>query len=400
MPGLFGGGSWISTVIWFLMFFVFIFLYPKLMIKQMVMKIEKETREIEKWSDEARDTVAFSMKNPPTKKLKKKVTNFLEFFLVQPVKLDPRGVIGKLDRVIKDQRNMFRRFVKENSNKENEEEKASLEGGLAGAIATHQIAKIVRHYLELIKKYNNLQLAMVLQMQIPMIKKVARAAVRGTENMCKSEPVGDAIGPYVIAKLIGDSKVKEMEDFETVYTEKEIGNRKCVLVKAKGPGSRTGFPGKTLEKLIDKYNPKRIITIDASGKLEGEKTGSIAEGVGVAMGGFGVERYQIEEKATKKDIPVDAIAVKMRPEEAIYAMKKPVWKSVDEVTQRIENALLRVEEGENVIILGVGNSCGIGNQEESLEEADKKIKKNIKKLKKEKKKRKEERSILDKLSPF
>ena len=36
-----------------------------------------------------------------------------------------------------------------------------------------QISKIVRHYVETAKKFKNLQIAMVLQMQLPIIEKSA-----------------------------------------------------------------------------------------------------------------------------------------------------------------------------------------------------------------------------------
>ena len=36
-----------------------------------------------------------------------------------------------------------------------------------------------------------------------------------------------------------------------------------------------------------------IITIDAALKLEGEDTGEVAEGIGAAIGGPGIERYKI-----------------------------------------------------------------------------------------------------------
>ena len=52
----------------------------------------------------------------------------------------------------------------------------------------------------------------------------------------------------------------------------------------------------------------KIITIDAAAKLEGERTGTIAEGVGVALGGIGVDRTYIENVAVKRKIPLDSIS--------------------------------------------------------------------------------------------
>ncbi|MFB6088322.1 MAG: DUF1512 family protein, partial [Candidatus Aenigmatarchaeota archaeon] len=83
MFNILGDGSWLNTLIYFAMFFAFIFLYPKLMIKQLIMKIENETKRIESWRDEARDTVTVTMRDPPSEDLKKSVTNFLDFFMIE-----------------------------------------------------------------------------------------------------------------------------------------------------------------------------------------------------------------------------------------------------------------------------------------------------------------------------
>ena len=47
-----------------------------------------------------------------------------------------------------------------------------------------------------------------------------------------------------------------------------------------------------------------LIMVDAAGKLEGEDVGEIAEGVGAAIGGPGVEKYKIERAAIENNIPL------------------------------------------------------------------------------------------------
>ena len=47
--------------------------------------------------------------------------------------------------------------------------------------------------------------------------------------------------------------------------------------------------------------------IDAALKLEGEKTGDIAEGIGVAIGGIGVEKFRIEAQTVKAGVPMYAV---------------------------------------------------------------------------------------------
>src|SRR5690606_16909668 len=99
---------------------------------------------------------------------------------------------------------------------------------------------------------------------------------------------------------------------ETVYSEGEYKGRKLYLLKAEGPAGTVGRPGEAITRLAGDMGIKidAIVMIDAALKLEGEKTGEVAEGIGAAIGGIGVEKYQIEEVATQMQIPVYAVIVK------------------------------------------------------------------------------------------
>ena len=57
-----------------------------------------------------------------------------------------------------------------------------------------QIAKIVRHNVELAKKFKNLQIAMILQMQLPIIEKIAESELKGAQAFVSGWPIGDSIG--------------------------------------------------------------------------------------------------------------------------------------------------------------------------------------------------------------
>jgi hypothetical protein len=96
--------------------------------------------------------------------------------------------------------------------------------------------------------------------------------------------------------------------------------------------------------------------------LESEETGTIAEGVGAAIGDPGPEKYKIEESSTKYGIPVESIVIKQGIDEAVSAMSKKLAESVDKVVERIKNIIReRVPEGGLVIIAGIGNTIGVGN---------------------------------------
>jgi hypothetical protein len=85
-------------------------------------------------------------------------------------------------------------------------------------------------------------------------------------------------------------------------------------------------------KQIMEQNEGKIslaILIDAAGKLEGEKTGEVAEGVGALIGGPEVDKYKIEEITVKRRVPVDAIVVKESFKEAIGPFNNRLSKAAD-----------------------------------------------------------------------
>ena len=100
--------------------------------------------------------------------------------------------------------------------------------------------------------------------------------------------------------------------------------------------------------------------IDAALKLEGEKIGEIAEGIGAAIGGIGVDRFKIEEVASKYNIPVYAIVIKQSIIDAISVMKKEIAESAERARQVMESVLdEKTKEGDTIIIVGVGNTLGV-----------------------------------------
>lgn len=387
MSQLWGNGDGYSWIMWFVFMFFLIYFYPKLMISQIMWKLEKTAENLESMSRKSKKFIINRITKKPTKSLKESIDRFFEFFVIEPVSLDPYGIIRKLDHIIQNEKQRFDYFVKQIAPKMDEERRASLTMGLSGGISLHMIAKIIRHYVELIRKTKNLQIAMLLQMQLPMIEKLANAVYEGTRALTKGEPIGDSVGPYIVAKLIGNAKTKEIEE-DVVMAEKKMLGRHVFLLKAKGPGGRLGRPGKAVEKLLKKHKIAKIITIDAAAKLEGEKTGSIAEGVGVAIGGPGVEKSYIENVAVKKTIPLDSIIVKMSAEEAIMPMRKEIKDAFKEVEESIKRSLIATKPKSKVIIVGVGNTSGIGNSSKGIEKTEKWIEQYSKKLKEKEKKKK------------
>ena len=98
-----------------------------------------------------------------------------------------------------------------------------------------------------------------------------------------------------------------------------------------------------------------------------------------------VDRYEIEEVAVKKNIPLDAIGVKVSDEEALGPMKKEVIDAIPRATEVLRIAVKRASKREKILVIGVGNTCGVPNTSKNLPEVKKKLLKVLRKIEEEKK---------------
>lgn len=378
------GGDLLSQIIWLVLFVVFMVYGQRIMVTQAVIKLEREVYQLEEIADKSRRQVIRFISKRPDKKLQTSIGNFMNFFAIAPVGTDPYGVMKKIDHVTRHSDKRIGYFVDEVAPKFSNDKKKDIKNALAGAITTHNIAKIVRHYLELIKKYKMFQLAMIIQMQMPLIIRVSKAASKATHAFLDGVPIGDGIGPLVAASLIkGKPRVYEKEEFIVYKTRLE--GRDVFISKANGPGATTGYPGKFMLKFMKKNKINRIISIDAAMKLEGEKTASIAEGVGIAMGGNGVDRYEIEQVVVNKNLPLDAIAIKVSDEDALGPMNKLLFNAVPKAQQTLRERIKKTKRGEKILVMGVGNTCGVGNDYRTLLKSKEKMKRHMRKVKQKKK---------------
>jgi hypothetical protein len=395
--GFLGGGDVWGNILWFVVFIVFMLFYPRIMIAQILYKLESSARMIEGLTKKGKNIISRKVSKKGGRKVKERIGSFLDFFMIQPVSLDPYGVIKKLEHIANMSDDRFRYFVNQISPKMDTESKQNVVMGLSATVQLNQIAKIVRHYVELVRKTKNLQLSMVLQMQLPLIERLSKALLNGAEALTNGWPIGDSIGCMVAANLIGKSKTRKVEK-DTILASKKMAGRKVFIIKAKGPGGRLGKLGKATEKLVKKKKIAKIITIDASAKLEGERTGKVVEGVGVAIGGLGVDRSYIENVAVKGKIPLDSIVVKMSQEEAIQPIKSEVLTSMDRVVKVVEDRIKATKRKGAILIIGVGNTSGVGNNSRGAQESEKLARKIIKVVKKREQKEKERnKGILKKL---
>jgi hypothetical protein len=290
------------------------------------------------------------------------VDRFLEFFTIPPVDLDPSGLVNKLDHLMRIRDDRMRAEIKKLCSGAGDREISKIENILEAATALNLIYKVVRHYYLMGKRTTSMFVLVQLQMIMPLLLEEAEALQKAIDAFKLGQPIGDGIGPMVVGKIMC-GKEKKLAAKETVYSEDEYKGRKLYFLKAEGPAGTVGRPGEAITRLVGDMGIKidTIIMIDAALKLEGEKTGDVAEGIGAAIGGIGVEKYQVEEVATRFDIPIYAIIVKQSVQDAITIMRKEIAEAFEKVTDTVYSIIEdKTSEGQAVIVIGVGNTIGVG----------------------------------------
>jgi hypothetical protein len=102
-------------------------------------------------------------------------------------------------------------------------------------------------------------------------------------------------------------------------------------------------------------NPQKFyINCDTNGWLLDEKRATHIKSIGV-------DRIQIEAVATENNIPLYAIVIKQSLIEAISVIRKDIAESIDKVSQRVNRIIdEKTKKGDKVLIVGVGNTFGVG----------------------------------------
>ncbi|MEM1525624.1 MAG: DUF1512 domain-containing protein [Ignisphaera sp.] len=288
-------------------------------------------------------------------------TTLENYFVIEPVSIEPTDIIKRLDHVITSNEHKFKQDLEKIAPDLSIHTRNNIATSLAIASALYTIYKILRHYYLLGKKYENWVLLMQLYLMMPQLIKELMPYSKAIDGIIRGVPIGDGAGPLVAYKLIGTTPRIDIDE-DTVYSIVNIENRSIYVVKAKGPGATVGRPGKAVSKLAEtlSYKIARIITIDAALKLEGEKTGTVAEGAGAAIGDPGPEKIEIERTAVRCNAPLDAVIIKMSNDEAIKPVKREILEGVEKAYQVVLDIIKnRTNPGDNVIVVGIGNTVGV-----------------------------------------
>ena len=356
----------VLSLVMYVFFIGFIFYGQRIQMYIMIREVENSLHKLRHIKEEGKKTAIDVIKElgKPTIDPSSRVDRYLEYFTIAPQSMDPAGIVAKLDHILDTRDERLKEEVKLMAPElQNDEVQINnLENTLEAAMALNFIYKVVRHYYIQGKKTLSLYVIMQLQMILPMVMKEAEAYASALKAFAYGQPIGDGAGPLVAGKLMHGYETRKLAK-DCVVASVPIEGRTAIIIKAEGPGGNVGKPGDAVEAAIEENKGKIacLIMIDAGLKLEGEGVGEVAEGIGAAIGGPGVDAFKIEEKLTKYKIRNYAIIIKQDIGDAVSPMRKEINDSIDKAIEQVKLMIReRTKEGDKVIIVGVGNSIGVG----------------------------------------
>ncbi|MEM4372689.1 MAG: DUF1512 domain-containing protein [Metallosphaera sp.] len=324
--------------------------------------VEQKLQMIEGYLKDSRGLTEKLLKDKGFADPKAFVDRIIDRFVIDPVSVEPTDIINRMKLLMRSNEDTVREMITAANPNIDPMTRSQIEISTEVVNALNLIYKVIRHYLIMAKKLNSIMIMYQLQMVAPIYVKYAEAYAKAQKVFLQGIPIGDGLGPLVASRFLMKADQKFTVSKDTIAGSIEFEGRKIVVVKAEGPMATVGTPGEGVQNVIEREGGgvSRIITVDAALKLEGEETGSVAEGMGVAMGDPGPEKIAIERVAVKYGIPIDAVIVKMSMEEAITEMRKEVYQAADKAIEYVKRIILeRTKPGSTVVVVGVGNTAGI-----------------------------------------
>ena len=362
--------SFITTLVnvFYIGAFVLLFLYgQRFQLSFMQRGIKSQIAKLDRMRIEAQGRLVDSLKKyrdvQDSVFLNQSIDRLLGSFVISPVSMDPTGIVPKMEHILDSADENLKGEIRKIAPKANESEVQTLSNVAEIAVGLNNMFKIVRHFYIAGTKQGGTYSIVQLQMMMPQIMEMADAYSSAMNAFANGKIIGDGFGPLVASELVktvdaNSTWTEPVKDTEVAKLNYQ--NHVAYVVKAKGPGGNVGKPGAAIQKLLQEdLGVKYVLTVDASLKLEGEETGSIAEGVGAAIGGPGTERFRIEETAASRQVEMLALVTKMSEKEAITEIPNQVRDKVPSTVSRILNLVRELPEGASIIVAGIGNTLGV-----------------------------------------
>ena len=347
-----------------LMFMVFVFYGGRIQLYNSLYQIRKSLNKLDVARQAARSKVIQSVRDmgKPTENPEQRIDQLMEYSIIEPTSMDPVGIVSKLEHLLDTYDDELKGSIRTVAPQADEVQLNNLSNLFEAAYALDILYKVVRHFYLYGRKTKSPYVIMQLQMVLPLLMESADAFSGALTAFSEGQPIGDGAGALVAAKLIGENAQLRKIAEDTIVAETKIEGRRAFVLKAQGPGGNVGKPGEGVRALLEETQGKvrLVVMIDGGLKLEGEKTGEIVEGVGAAIGGPGVDKFKIEETASKYKIPVYAVVLKESNKEALTQMKKEIADSAERAIAVVKRIVTQfTADGDTVIVAGIGNTIGI-----------------------------------------
>lgn len=144
----------VINMLYFVFFFFIIFYGNALQVWRMTKQIEQALFKLDRMSVESKEILTKSVKDvgKPSEDPSKAVAGMLEFVTIEPVSLDPAGVIQRLDHILDVRKSSYEDAVARMAPAASKDEASNLEGSIEAASAVYFIFKVIRHYYLLARK--------------------------------------------------------------------------------------------------------------------------------------------------------------------------------------------------------------------------------------------------------
>ena len=194
----------LMMLVWIVPIIIFVFYGQQIQLLVTSGEIKKAIKKLDKFrSDSKTELIDYVKKNSdsgidPTKKIEQ----FLDYFTIMPVDLDPNGIVDKVRHTVRSREDYTRNHVKLLLPNIDEIELSRVQTLLELASSLQMIHKIINHMFLTAKKQKNYPLILPLQMILPFIMEHAKAMNASIPAFKKGQPLGDGIGPMVVGKMM------------------------------------------------------------------------------------------------------------------------------------------------------------------------------------------------------
>jgi hypothetical protein len=180
--GLFEGSPLITLLSWG--FIMFLFLYAQeLQVRLMLRGINKSLFKLSGMKDTSkRETIDYFLKvgkspqNPTAR-----IEDFLEYFTIMPIDMDPSGLMGKIDYLVNTNDERIRDEIKHILPSATPVQTTSAQNLLEVAAGLNMLHKIVRHFYILGKRTKSPFVVVQLQIIMPFLMQEAEAYINAID---------------------------------------------------------------------------------------------------------------------------------------------------------------------------------------------------------------------------